>query len=53
MMPNRATHSRAGQAMTTRHVSDHAPDDGAFGTAMGACNDRQRSGKNRESKRQR
>jgi hypothetical protein len=47
MMPDSATHSCAGQAMATRYVTDHAPDDGAFNTTMGVGNDRWRRSRNR------
>jgi hypothetical protein len=47
MMPNSAAHGCAGHAMVTRYVTDYAPHDGAFYTAMGTGNDRKRRSRNR------
>jgi hypothetical protein len=47
MMPNRATDCGTGHPMMSCYVTDHAPDDGAFNTAMGVGNDRQRRRINR------
>jgi hypothetical protein len=47
MMPNSAADGCAGHAVVTRYVTDHAPHDGAFDTAMGTRNDRQRRSRNR------
>ena len=47
MTPNSAPHGCADHAVVTCHVANHAPDDGAFNTAMGVGNDRQRRSGNR------
>jgi hypothetical protein len=47
MMPNRATHGCADQAVAARYMTDHTSDGGAFNAAMGAGHDRQRGGRDR------
>jgi hypothetical protein len=52
MMADGATDCSARHRMMTRQVASHATYRGTLNTAMGAGNDRQCSGKSRESKHQ-
>jgi hypothetical protein len=52
MMTDRAADGSACHRMMSGQVARHATYRSALDTAMGACNDRHRSGKNRESKHQ-